>query len=351
MKRNTKQRRAPRKAQKPKRAQPKRSQPKAGYYLSPCALNYMRALLDPFSNDFPEMPCIPDMITTPSHKFRTVARGFGYVGTNNFGFVAFNPFSSAWSDPTPQQPTIYASQPTYTGVATDALITPTSIGAAAWNTNSRYTGTILNAAGVRIRLVGAGVRITYVGTELNMGGQYTLVRAQGNSTLTGISPSAATAYQQSTITGVTRRTVGMTYHPANADLLDYQPLSTFDSAATPPGNYGGVYPYAIYFNGTPGNSFSIEVVSYWELTGRNFDVYKSHSDSEGYSAVLNVAQDTRPSTSSFSSVFNSALSKIGNAAMTGISHVVEKASSAAAMTAVYSAVNYGRTSTQSLTSV
>jgi hypothetical protein len=56
----------------------------------PCTLHYTAALLDPFDYSG-EMPCVPDMHTIPSYKYRQYARGEFSTGTNGKGFIMVNP--------------------------------------------------------------------------------------------------------------------------------------------------------------------------------------------------------------------------------------------------------------------
>lgn len=131
--------------------------------LSPCALAYMKAVVDPFGlKQTGQLPCIPDLFDMPSYKVNTTVRSVMHTGTNFFGFIVCNPFTN--DNATAYA---YASTANYTGttVAAPGTLNVNSI------LDAQYP---FGPAGVSyrsMRVVGCGVRVRYIGTVLNRGGR------------------------------------------------------------------------------------------------------------------------------------------------------------------------------------
>lgn len=265
-------------------------------HLSPCATSYLRALSDPWTMPR-ELPCIPDVITLPSRKFQTKARGVFTIGSGGVGWVIASPFLTAASDygigsGYVDKPVIYTSSATYAGTtytwsATGSSITTTGVSAA--NAQSPMTYSALAAAGVQIRLVGGGLRIKYTGTELNRGGRLVLYRSRSNAQITqGWSAtdflSDPTCYTES----VTRSWKGVTYLPDSTDYLDYNNSSTFQPSVGLSEGSARRSLIAFVEGAVSGTSFEYEVTSYFELIGPNQQATQSHADPTGFGAIMSA---------------------------------------------------------------
>lgn len=327
----------------PDRKRRRTGPPRRTANLSPCASSYLRALCDPFS-DFSTLPCIPDSITIPSYKFRCVSRGSAFVGINGIGAVAFDPWTMAWRDAALDSPLLLST------AANDWLSTTSIPGTTSpfWTlnqSNSLFTYANLSASGIAIRLVAAGIRISYTGTQLNMGGQMNIVRLPSNNSVVGTSPASLTNLTTTTVVPVTRSTHFVNYYPDQPWQLGYLTPSTFAHSH----EEGDLYPLCFTFNGITGSSFYVEAVSYFEVVGSTFPPTPSHMDTVGYSAIMTGAQTVAPPATTPQSWLATASQRVADAMITGISHVATGVGSAAASTAVHMAINGGRSAYRSVT--
>jgi len=242
--------------------------------LSPCALAYAKAKLNPFDISGNGAVCIPDSDDVASMKFSTVVRGEFSVGTTgNIGFVWYSPnsFGNAGAMGEYSQAT-YAlgNLPTAAGAVNTAIFQ-----------NVNYPWTIANNPLVRV--AASALRVRYVGTELNRGGKIILVQTPGSvSALPGLTLTQITARSDTRVFPCTREWRTMTYLPSYAAATSYDPNGL-------PGTTAANMKLAILATGTAGNPFEFEVVTYYEAVPYNFGVVggtsKSHSDPVGYGLV------------------------------------------------------------------
>lgn len=68
----------------------KTSFPLPSFHMTPCAMDYFKALYNPF--DLGINPCIPGLFPLPSQKFCVRTRGTFQVGSDGYGGIAFWPW-------------------------------------------------------------------------------------------------------------------------------------------------------------------------------------------------------------------------------------------------------------------
>lgn len=281
----------------PAKQQAIRVSPQLNIRLSPCANKYLRCLSMPF-DDIDEV-CIPDMISLPSFKTKWTSRGTFAAGTTGFGYVSLNPYLMAQSsvavNPTGTQAPINFSLSTYTGTVAHVRPTTTSVNTAFAGSNSQYSMNDLvfgNAQNFSFRLVGAGLRVRFIGTNLNQGGRLILFRNRNNI------PAAVDINVNNVLTDiyystdpVDRSWREVTYAPASTDDANYEEESDPTT--------GGIdyrIMYALVEGVVPGQSFEFEAIGHFEYIGggvlKALPVTVSHADPVGYGAVISSLPST-----------------------------------------------------------
>jgi hypothetical protein len=242
--------------------------------LSQCAISYARAQLDPFSAGLREnLPCIPDDKETTSLKFSTLTRSNVYVGTLRYGYLVLNPTTKG-SDNTMG----YSTLATYAATTVPSAVGSTVSGL--FDTSFPWIGTALPA----VRIVGCGVRIRYVGSELNRGGTVTKFCGVDNGVYTGATYNVLVSAPETKIEPVNRQWHTMAFRPKLGASTD------FVAAQQGVGNYA---PMVFAVTGEPGNQFEVEVIRYFEATSSPLiqvtGVGKSDCDLIGLSVVRDYA--------------------------------------------------------------
>lgn len=247
--------------------------------ISECAVNFLRASVDPFgyrttgSADL----CIPDTFDMPSQKLSAFTRATVTIGTGGVGFISFNPFviSQNWNS-------IAASTSAYTGTV---FWSPNAVPVAGVSQipipSLPWTSTVYPD----FRVVAAGVRLRYTGTELNRGGLIVPATALASGdTLHNQNISATLARPVVEPHPCNRKWHGCIYRAMHPDQTSYSSGTT--------GNTDAVM--GIIVNGTAGNTYEAEVIVYFEAistsTYKVMNVSASHSDVNGYSMVRNAFQ-------------------------------------------------------------
>lgn len=272
-------------------------------HLSPCAKAYAKALADPWDEP-DELPCIPDVVTIPSYKWTTKARGTFTVGTGGIGWVVASPFLCAANGFTGAGSfvdyPIISTTTGYTGpsygwtVNLGVINTPGVVGS---NPSSIVSGTQLQAGNCTMRCVGHGIRVRYTGTELNRGGRLILFRDRGNGAVSQLTNGPSLLNDPSCYTTPVSRTWrGVTYVPAQSSLLSYNAIQAFQptSQATDTAARRGLIAYVD--GSTSGNSFDYEITGYYEAVGQSMTpTTPSHGDAVGYGAILSSIPETMTS--------------------------------------------------------
>lgn len=304
--------------------------------LSPCARMYCSAVTNPFK-DFDEMPCIPDMMSAPSFKFKSVCRSIMGIGAGGIGFILVNPFAMATSGKALVEPPtlgISAISPAVintntsfpTGFDIIAPVDDGSSGPAPGMAGTDYPANDSTfthfTTGQKVRLVGCGVQMMFSGEQLHLGGRFTLYTEPNNDCIgtgavngsvtyphgvyqtfsgtghgTGIPISVLLATRNANWGVATRAARSVCYRPAFEDLQYKQWIwNTSDFANYPMHDtYAATndiprYSLGIFVDGaTPGITFGFEVHAFFEVIGRNVpNLTASHTDPQGLSAVQGV---------------------------------------------------------------
>lgn len=278
--------------QVPKIVQKQRRTVMTNFTLSPCALKFALACIDPFDPRAFGV-CNPAGKQSYTQKCHTVQRITAVVGSFGLGFIALAPclanntpncyYSTASYDQ--GQVTILSANNTLaTGVTTATANTPYG--------ESSFTETSANQI-VSGRMVSAGLRATYTGTTLNESGMYYALTEPQHGSVTGMSQGDIGNYQQSQILGVNRNPLTISSYPLDEDedqpaffntsgslpRLIY-PLSSNSSTfstllrggssftLTVGGLQVGTPISLITFTGVPGSTFQVDVIQHMEFTGQ-----------------------------------------------------------------------------------
>lgn len=244
---------------------------RVAFNLSPCADLYLKALVNPFAIKINgELPCVPDMYDIPSKKFGFTKRGLISIGANGMGYVSASPFSIS---PGTSQPFLKATSKT---TATyDVINDGTGIDFA--------LGYIENSPQLNsydFRPVCLGLRVRYIGTELNRSGR--IVPFTANYSLIGSSLHAAATVGTVQTQPVDRKWHGTYWRPSNSSDYDYKNVCVGISDPR----------VGIWVSGVPGTGdvFEYEATAYYECQGivgvQQFtDTTRSHSDPVGLGMI------------------------------------------------------------------
>ncbi len=221
---------------------------------------------------------MPDNIVTPSAKMAVFMRGTFKAGTTGIGYVSAN-LSAPAND----------SGMIQTTTATSVMTTTTAISAA---TNTTYNNCTLpwaraDFAGneLKWRVVAAGLRACYEGTELDRSGHLTGYHEPSNGNIVA-DHNLLLNFPQADFQPNKRQWVEALWSPTSGDDLSYSNS-----------NGGSNHPLIVVVGGhAAGESFRYELVVYYEFTGElvtNMGHSKSHSDPQGMGAVQQVVQDPK----------------------------------------------------------
>jgi hypothetical protein len=140
-----------------------------GTKMAVCTRQYLASLIDPFDTNV--LPCMPDFSTIQSRKARVFARGSFNTCTagakSGFGFICLNPFRFANNTPSTALSGLRFSSPAYLfdTINNDGGVANISVLAS----NADYSNSFTNT--VSYRLISAGIRARFSGTNLNRGGR------------------------------------------------------------------------------------------------------------------------------------------------------------------------------------
>jgi len=310
-----------------------------------CTRHYLLALTRPF--DAPKGACVPDMHAVPSRKFTKRLRFSAVTGTSGYGFVAMSPSFTANDylqvtlDSLDSRVHMLAySNASYAanGISTNAIVAPSTNGVSQTSIPTPYThasyteaATGLYQAGsdIKARVVGAGIRIKYSGTELNRGGTVYAVRSPDGHTLHGRSFAELGALETTTVMEVTgRKWSEVNWVPCNSADYEYSRRGDTSNEHHGENSTTGTstadwldhfeHNIGLAWSSTPGNTFQVEAVIHLEYTGSGIDsVTPSHSDIQGMSDIRNNISFTAgfyETLASTVSGFGQGMSEIGSRA-------------------------------------
>jgi hypothetical protein len=317
MKKNTNQNKRSQRPQKKSRPRPRarKSPTQVSVKLPDCTTSYLRALSDPFR--LSELACIPDSHVVPSKKGKFILRGTGSTGDNTFGYAIMNPFHVA----NDLMESIEAGQnlgfgclavtngsanvgniSTFAGLTTSNGVTaypllksPYALAAFDQSPNGTNNATTV---GAQARVVGAGLRLRFTGTNLNKGGTAILVRREDGESIYGFSYDQLASRDNTIAKPLGDGWHEITYLPVQPHDYDYcrngalgaepingDPLSVHATAIVDTRHATGI----LVRSAAPSQPFDWEYVVHVEFLGKLIDsVTKSHSDITGMSHVRNA---------------------------------------------------------------
>lgn len=194
--------------------------------LSACVCEYIELATDPFR--IPEDVAIPMPPAMPSASLSSYIRGTMATGSGSAGFVAIHAknlvagnVSSAWK-----------SNGSYAG----NTVAVTGTGVAADTSNSPYDaaafGNDPTTGDMQYRLVAAGLRIRYTGTELERGGRCSGLAEPDHRSLTGATLAIMRGYDQASSVPVDGKWHKVLWTPARE--TDYHYSSTAPNSGNSP---------------------------------------------------------------------------------------------------------------------
>lgn len=236
--------------------------------LSPCAKDYLACLANPSSGP---LACIPDYPALFSRRMRTWVKGtFSTSSTAGpglgLGFIVFDPLRSLANDTTGCVVT------STTATATNTIVIDAAT-AQTFNSNSdqvlaNYGPGIGFAQG---RVVAAALRIRYIGTELNRGGQAVGLMQPNHQSFQNTTLGGLDSFEQSRRFKVGEKWMTVLYRPVDNNDLQYVADPTQGTAALP-GSIDAFYMgFAVRDPGGTANpmAFEFEAYSVLEIQGNN----------------------------------------------------------------------------------
>jgi hypothetical protein len=259
--------------------------------MSECAARYAESIADPFED---KQACIPDFPALLTGRIHTFAKGTFATSTNGLaggaGYIAISPDRGVANDANAgviNAPASSNSSLEFT--ANPALNTFIQ-------TNSNYnTASFVAGNNQQYRIVSAGLRIRYIGSELVRGGQVVGMHHPAHYSLQTYNIGTLDAYVESSRLPVTRDWISVVYHPVDTDDLDWKtsPFPVNTPAVTDSCYYMGFMIQAPDTTGANPLSFEYEMHFNYELSGPlvlNKEV--SHVDPVGHGAVNAAAMIT-----------------------------------------------------------
>ncbi len=300
------QRQQPNQNQQPKQRKKRVKKSTPSVNLSSAVAHYACAIGSPFS---PEAlsACVPTIPARPSQKVASRQIGTYTIGSAGTGFVAIAPTVVNYAV------SIFSTTAGYSSVSiscTPGTVTKSNI------TNNPYPIASFIAGGSSIdasimgRIVSVGLRVRYIGTELNRGGMLMALVEPNHGSIDSYSQTDLTAYRE-----CIRRPVTRNWTTIVAAAIDFKEQIYPDTnewlSITPNGpnvaQLESTYPFSngsnlsgspttgapimvILTTGTPGNTFEFEVIHHLELIGKPVQslATPSHSDQEGLSRMIEV---------------------------------------------------------------
>ncbi len=255
--------------------------------LSHCATDYANALVMPFSLHKPA--CIPDLHGIPSKKIRVVNRGVFSTGTGGYGHIGMFP----WCGSNNAADVIYSQN----NFALGETIVRSGVGIGSTvNAKLPYPGSSwasTTTGGIRHRIVGAGLRIRYIGPESSRSGQIVGFRESDNEDTDGLTYDRMRQLETAETFRNSESWHYVMYRPVNPSEYEYSPNSCApsDVGITSGTSYitqGFVITGTTDINGSPSPApFEWETVRFIEYIGNIQSITRTHVDVQGMSHVRN----------------------------------------------------------------
>lgn len=196
-------------------------------FVDPCTLEYTESLIDPFRKDL--APCVPYGVAIRSQKVCVFSKGSFQTGMSGWGGITV--YGSLVSD---EIAAVYTDA-NYAQSVLPGFGDPDTISANF--SNSPFTSADLSANdGVELRLCSLGVRVRYVGTELNRGGLRFAIQHPEHLSVANMSANDIAQFDFHQIDSQTRDWTSVCYTPLKQRDYDFTDNpSGFSGGAQKPG--------------------------------------------------------------------------------------------------------------------
>lgn len=286
-------------------------------FLSNCAADYARCLVNPFDGP---LACVPSDLINDNLITRNWVRGNFACGSNT-GFVCADPIHGAFND----VPCVISSKASFTGNSID-LNDTANINADLGN--SQFAETAINNlnSGLSYRVVAAGLRVRYRGTELDRGGSLIALVDPTHDALLVRTISQLNGEKQARRFPIDRKWTTIHYHPVNMGELAMSPSAPNANTKTP----NIIQRQDFWFMGfmieppssTTFSSFEYEFYVVAEYQGRNVRGQKiTHADPVGLAAAVQASATFAPTQTLPAKHEETMLSKVAHDIQYGLSHM------------------------------
>jgi hypothetical protein len=286
--------------------------------ISKCASDYVAALTDPFAGP---LACVPSDIINNNRISRSFIKGVFACGPN-VGFIAFDPIHASFND----VPAVISSKSSYAGSIMDLNnVADTNLDLS----NADYPETSIGVAspGLSYRVVAAGLRFRYRGTELDRGGTIHALIDPTHDPLLNRTVSNIDAEMQSKQLPVVKQWSTLLYRPAHQTEM-LMSSSTPGAITKHPGitANAGIHWYIGALitppTSTSLSSFEYEAFTVTEYQGRNVrGQVTTHTDPIGLSAAVQATVDIRPTQASTETISRNAFTTFANVVRDGMTHM------------------------------
>lgn len=255
--------------------------------LSGCVLEYAKLVGNPFGIN--SSACLPAdaAMTQPCGVLSTWIKGTGATSTGGasptgFGFVGFRPFYMAFNNNTGNGVPIAVSGTLFQGTA--STVTNPTTGVTFTNSNSPYT----ISATQQFRLICAGLRVRYRGTQLNKGGSiYPLISRDHISISSGGIGSVSGCQADPKVHAVPMSSnwVEIVSVPSEEEEMQFH---TYGGSGGPNWNADCMAFLLQGVDSSTACSFEYEAFCHFEVIGDGVTYRQSYADPLGAAAVLNA---------------------------------------------------------------
>jgi hypothetical protein len=255
----------------------------------------------------------------PSFKFTTKARGVFSTGNNGFGFVVIDPFQMLCNDGGFEATNLRMGGSIYYTDKTNDLTTlqftdgtTLNDGVVIGNSNSLFTTAEFDVLSGNptfqnrhFRLVGAGLRINYIGSNMYNAGRIIVFRNQANVALEpSFSYTSDNLLQDNytVITANTRASRYVYYVPDTPVFIAYSPYNAFSPNLTSGSGRGTSHHcMGLVVDGgaiSPNQqSWEYEAVAFFECIGGGFTLSRSEGDPVGHDVLMASLPNKAPTSS------------------------------------------------------
>lgn len=269
------------KRQQPKKKKQQNQRTRAVPNMSECARDYARALANPFNGPLACVPSFPSFLT---RKVRTWAKGTFTTSsggaTPGFGYLLFDPVNMAVNDVD-----AVAGSTAATAINTTASTAAVDPNIALFRGNADYANAQLGIGSglLQFRVVAGGVRIRYIGTNLNKGGSVIALHEPDHDSLSGQTINNFDAQTESKrFTVSSDRWTTVLWRPVNTNEVNMRPNASGGTQSFPMG--------FVVSSAAPSQNFEFEAYAIIEYEGRIArGKTPSHVDPVGFASVYTVS--------------------------------------------------------------